>query len=216
MSNDPHAEFDQTVMEMIESSPIGAVPSTPTYQDSIRRLYAAQRVYAHADHKNGHVTARSLAGLPLFHAQNLDALIAGEIDDEALEPNASIYERYVQSLPIDIQARAESHRVMVIGKPAHHRAKQGQDSIHDPMHTLFLVPGAGPHPGLPGNYLHGSVFHVGDESAGAWEIHVHDSDDGQSVFSAPTVAEVLEKLQEVLASAPFHLNELEALDFRMV
>jgi hypothetical protein len=28
---------------------------------------------------------------------------------------------------------------------------------HDPIHTLFLVPGAGPNPGIPGNYLHGSA-----------------------------------------------------------
>lgn len=216
MSQDPETEFDLTVLEMIEASPIGAVPTTPTYQDALSRLYAARRIYADADHKNGHVTARALGALPLFHANNLDAFIAGEINDEALESNASIYERYVQSLPIDISARAEAQRVMVIGKPSHHRAKHGQDAVHDPMHTLFLVPGAGPHPGLPGNYLHGSLFHVGDESSGAWEIHVHDSDDGQSVFSTPALPDAMEKLQEVLASAPFHLDELEALGFRMV
>lgn len=216
MSHNPNAEFDHAVLDQIDLSPIGAVPITPAYQDSLRRLYAAHQVYAHADHKGGHVTARSLAGLPLFHAQNLDAFIAGEIMDDALEPNASIYERYAQSLPIDHRARAESHRVKVIGKPAHHRAREGKAAVHDPMHALFLVPGTGPHPGLPGNYLHGSVFHVGNDATGAWELHVQDSDDGMSVFSVPTLPEAMEKLQEVLASAPFHLNELEALGFRLV
>jgi hypothetical protein len=71
----------------------------------------------------------------------------------------------------------------VIGKAVHHRAKHGQAIPHDPLHTLFLVPGAGPHPGLPGNYLHGAVFHVGDEATGSWVIHVHDADDGASLYS---------------------------------
>ena len=195
---------------------VGAVPLTPAYQDALSRLYAAQQAYASADHKGGHVTARSLARLPLFHAHNLEAFIAGQIDDEALESNASIYDRYVASLPAAGQARAEGLRVMVIGKPAHHRAKHDGAVIHEPLHTLFLVPGAGPHPGLPGNYLHGAVFHIGAEDAtGAWVVHVHDSDDGASVFRAPTLPEALAKLQEVLASAPFHLNELEGLDFRL-
>ena len=88
-------------------------------------------------------------------------------------------------------------------------------AVHDPLHTLFLVPGAGPHPGLPGNYLHGAVFHVGNEATGAWVVHVHDSDDGASVFKVPGLAEALAKLQEVFASAPFHLNELEALGFQL-
>jgi hypothetical protein len=216
MSHDPNAEFDHAVLDKIELNPNGAVPSTPAYQDALKRLYSAQQVYAHADHKDGHVTARALARLPFFHPNNLDAFIAGQITDDALEPNASIYDRYVQSLPAAHRARAEAHRLMVIGKPAHHRAKQGGTIVHDPMHMLFLVPGAGPHPGLPGNYLHGSVFHVGpDEATGSWMVQVHDSDDGASVFSAPTLAEALAKLQELLASAPFHLNELEALGFRL-
>ena len=33
------------------------------------------------------------------------------------------------------------------------------------------------------------------------------------LFNAPTMAEALEKLQEVLASAPFNMNELGALGF---
>ena len=215
MSQDPNAEFDHATLDKIELSAIGALPTTPAYQDALNRLYAAQQVYAHADHKGGHVTARSLARLPFFHARNLDAFIAGQIKDEALEPNGSIYDRYVQSLPAPHRARAESYRIMVIGKPAHHRAKRDGTVVHDPLHTLFLVPGAGPHPGLPGNYLHGSVFHVGpDEVTGSWEVLVHDSEDGASRFSAPARPAALAKLQEVLESAPFHLNELEALGFQ--
>lgn len=215
MSTDPNAKFDHAVLDKIDQSPIGAVPSTPAYQDALRRLYAAQQVYASADHKGGHVTARSLIQLPFFHASNLEAFIAGEISDDTLETNASIYDRYMQSLPIDQRARADKQRLTVIGKAVHHRAKQGAAAVHDPMHTLFLVPGTGPHPGLPGNYLHGSVFHIGDEVTGSWEVHVHDSDDGASVFSTPKLQEALAKLQEVLASAPFHLNELEGLGFKM-
>jgi len=217
MSQDPNAEFDHAVLDKIELSATGAVPATPAYQDALKRLYAAQQVYADADHRNGHVTARSLARLPFFHANNLDLFIAGKITDDALESNASIYDRYVQSLTPDRRARAEALRVMVIGKPAHHRAKHGHaTAVHDPLHTLFLVPGAGPNPGLPGNYLHGAVFHVGpDEATGAWVIHVHDSDDGAALFSTPGLADALAKLQDVLASAPFHLKELEALGFEM-
>ncbi len=216
MSHDPHAEFDHAVLDKIELSPIGAIPSTPAYQDALKRLYASHQVYAHADHKGGHVTARSVAQLPFFHAHNLEAFMAGRVSEADLEPNASIYDRYVQSLPPALRARAESFRVAVIGKPHHHRAKHGGAEVHDPLHMLFLVPGAGPNPGLPGNYLHGSVFHVGpDEASGRWEIHLHDSDDGAAVFGAPARAETLGKLEEVLASAPFHLSELEALGFVM-
>jgi hypothetical protein len=214
MPHNPHAQFDETVLELIEHSPVGAVPHTPAYQDALTRLHAAQQVYTDADHKDGHVTARSLARRPSFHAQNLDAFIAGRIDAGALETNASIYDRYVHSLPAAHRARAESLRLMVIGKPAHHRARHGVAVVHDPLHTLFLVPGAGPHPGLPGNYLHGSVFHLGaDETTGAWAVHVHDADDGSAWCEVPTLPEALSRLQEVLASAPFHLSELESLGF---
>jgi hypothetical protein len=215
MSHDPNAEFDHTVLDKIEASPIGALPLTPAYQDALNRLYAARQVYVSADHKGGHVTARSLASLPTFQAENLPALIAGEIDDEALESNASIYDRYVQSLPEELRARAESHRLAVIGKPILHRARHGQDVVHDPMHTLFLVPGGGPHPGLPGNYLHGAVFHIGDEATGSWVVHLHDSEDGACAFRTPRLADALGKLEEVLASVPFHLTELDALGFQM-
>ena len=213
--SDPNAEFDHAVLDKIEASPIGAVPVTPAYQDALRRLYAAGQVYPSADHKGGHVTARSLASRPFFHAHNLDAFIAGKIPDDALEPNKTIYDRYVASLPAADRPRAEAHRLAVIGKAIHHRAKHGQAIPHDPLHTLFLVPGAGPHPGLPGNYLHGAVFHVGDEATDSWVIHVHDADDGASLYSTPKLPGALEKLQEVLASAPFHLDELEALGFKL-
>lgn len=215
MTQAPNAEFDHAVLDKIELSPVGALPTTPAYQDALQRLYAAQQVYPSADHKGGHVTARSLAGLPCFHANNLAVFIAGEIGDDAIEPNASIYDRYVATLPAAQRARAEEFRATVIGKAVHHRAKAGHDVVHDPLHTLFLVPGSGPHPGLPGNYLHGSVFHVGDEATGHWVVHVHDREDGACVFHTPGLPEALVKLQEVLASAPFHLNELEALDFKI-
>lgn len=212
---DPNAEFDHAVLDKIELSPIGALPMTPAYQDALKRLYAANQVYPSADHKGGHVTARSLTLLPFFHANNLDAFIAGEISDDAIESNASIYDRYVASLPPAHRARAEEYRATVIGKAIHHRTKAGQAVVHDPLHTLFLIPGAGPHPGLPGNYLHGSVFHVGDEVTGHWVVHLHDREDGACVFHTPKLPDALSKLQEVLSSAPFHLTELEALDFRM-
>jgi hypothetical protein len=215
MPHDPHAQFDHTVLEMIEHSPTGAVPHTPAYVDALARLYASHQAYADADHKGGHVTTRSLATRAAFYPDNLEDFIAGKIDADALESNASIYDRYVQSLPAAHRARAETFRVMVIGKPAHHRAKHGIETAHDPLHALFLVPGAGSHPGLPGNYLHGSVFHVGAEDAtGSWAVHVHDSDDGAALFNAPALTEALEKIQELLASAPFHLSELAALGFR--
>jgi hypothetical protein len=220
MAHDPHAPFDQAVLDMIEHSPIGAVPNTPAYQDAIARLYASHQAYADADHKDGHVTARSLAKLPPFHANNLDGLIAGLIEPAALESNASIFERYVQSLPTARRAKAESFRTHVAGRPAHHRAKQigGVKTVvaHDPIHTLFLVPGTGPHPGLPGNYLHGSVLQLNAGPASAWAVHIHDSDDGAALCDAPTMPEALAKLAEVLESAPFHMNELEALGFRPV
>src|SRR6478735_274692 len=162
MAHDPHEQFDHAVLDIIEHSPTGAVPHTPAYQDALKRLYASHQVYADADHKDGHVTARSLARQPLFHAANLEALAEGRISPEELETNASIYDRYVQSLPSPLRAKAESYRVMVIGNP---------------VHTLFLVPGAGPHPGLPRNYLHGSLFQVSADAA-QWTVQVHDNLDG--------------------------------------
>lgn len=216
MPQAPNAHFDQTVLEMIEHSPIGAVPITPAYQDALSRLYASHQAYADADHKGGHVTTRMLGKLPSFHAANLTALIAGQISPEELEPNAKIFDRYVQSLPADRRAKAESSRLIVAGRVAHHRAKQGAAAVHDPVHTLFLVPGAGPHPGLPGNYLYGSAFQVSaDAATSRWAVNLHDSDDGAALFAAADMPVALAKMQEVLESAPFNMNELETLGFKL-
>ena len=218
MPHDPNAQFDQSVLDQIEHSPIGAVPGTPAYQDALTRLRAANQVYASADHKGGYVTVRSLARCPIFHAANLDTLVARQIAAEALESNASIFERYLQSLPAAQRTRAESMRAMVAGKPAHHRTKHIGDLkvvAHDPIHTLFLVPGTGPHPGLPGNYLYGSALQLNADAASAWAVHLHDSDDGAALCDLPTMEAALTKLQEVLMSAPFNLNELAALGFRL-
>jgi hypothetical protein len=220
MSQDPNALFDQTVLDLIEHSAMGAVPSTPSYQDALGRLYSSHQVYANADHRDGHVTARSLARLPSFHAENLAALVAGEIGADALEANAGIYERYVESLPAARRERAAAFRTGVVGRPVLHRAKHaGSERLpvaHDLPHTLFLVPGAGPHPGLPGNYLHGSLLQVGgDAEHGAWAVQIHDSDDGAATFGAHSMQEALAKLQEVLDSAPFAMDELQALGFTL-
>ncbi len=219
MPHDPHSQFDETVLEMIEHSPIGAVPSTPTYQDALKRLYAAHKIYASADHKNGHVTARSLASAPAFRANNLEAFVAGKIPADALEANGSIFDRYVAALPAGRREKAASHRLHVAGKPAHHRAKHGADGaahvVHDPLHSLFLVPGAGRNPGLAGNYLYGSVLQLTAAADSAWAVHLHDSDDGAAFCEAATMAEAFGKLEELIASAPFTMVELEALGFRL-
>lgn len=217
MSLDPYAQLDQTVLDKIEQSPVGAVPHTPTYQDALRRLYASHQVYASADHKDGHVTARSLAGAPSFHANNLDALVAGKIDVEALETNDAIFSRYVASLPETLRARAEGYRSRVVARPIQHRKHHGAGEapvIHDPVNSVFLVSGAGPHPGLPGNYLHGvlhEVMHADGPST--WTVRLHDVEDGSSTLAAATLKEALGALQDVIASAPFVLNELESLGF---
>ncbi|MEY2879117.1 MAG: hypothetical protein RLZZ15_1497 [Verrucomicrobiota bacterium] len=214
MPQNPHAQFDDTVLDLIEHHPHGVVPNTPSYQDALERLRHSHQIYAHADHKGGHVTTRSLARQPVFHAQNLAAVTAGTVAPEALEPNASIFDRYAHSLPLDLIKRAEALRLHVAGRPAHHR-KHGGVVAHDPVHTLFLVPGAGPNVGLPGNYLHGSVLQLSLAADSGWAVHLHDSDDGAAEFDAPTMAAALEKLQELIASAPFHLSEIEALGFRL-
>jgi hypothetical protein len=204
------------LLDLIDHSPIGAVPATPSYMDTLRRLIAAHQVYASADHKGGYVTARSLTARPVFHANNLEAFLSGKIEATALESNASIYSRYVGSLPAALQARAEGMRILVSGKPAHHRAKHVGDQkivAHDPIHSLFLVPGTGPHPGVPGNYLYGSTLQLRVDDESAWSVHIHDSDDGMAFCDVGSVAAAFEKLQEVLASAPFNMNELSALGF---
>ena len=214
MSADPNAQFDQTVLEHIEHHPHGAVPGTPAYQDALRRLYATHQVYASADFKDGHVTARSLANAPAYHATNLPDLMAGRIAPDALEDNGAIFDRYVAGLPAAFRPRAEAQRLRVAGRPVHHRLKQ--PLVHDPVHSLFLVPGTGPHPGLPGNYLYGSLFETSpDPATGHWAIQLHDADDGAAVYDATSLAEALGKLEEVLASAPFTLAELDALGFHL-
>jgi hypothetical protein len=214
MPSDPNVTFDQAVLEMIEQSAVGAVPRTPAYRDALARLRASHQVYPHADHVDGFVTVRSLAARPSFHAANLEAWIAGTIDAEALETNASIFDRYVAALPAELRAKAASHRLVVAGRPAHHR-KHGGVLTADPVHTLFLVPGAGPNPGIPGNYLYGSILQLAVDSAtGGWAVHLHDRDDGAAMCDTATLPDALAKLQEVIASAPFHLDELGALGFR--
>jgi hypothetical protein len=215
MPHDPNEHFDHTVLDLIEHNPMGAVPATPSYQEALKRLYASHQAYADADRKDGHVTARSLSRLPSFHAANLEEFIAGRIAVEALEANAGIFDRYVQSLPAERRAKAEARRLVVAGRPVHHRAKHAATAVHDHVHSLFLVPGAGPHPGLPGNYLYGSFYETGAE-ANPWAVALHDSDDGAALFEAPTMQEALAKLQEVIASAPFAMDELEALGFRLL
>jgi hypothetical protein len=216
MSQDPHAQFDQAVLDKIELSPVGAVPHTPAYQDALKRLRASHQVYASADHKGGLVTVRSLASLPVFYANNLEAFLAGKVDESELETDTSIFNRYAQSLPVALREKAEAARSDVVARRVHHRSKQGVQVVRDPIHSLLLVPGAGPHPGLTGNYLHGSVQELtGDEHAGHWAIHLHDADDGAASCEVSSRAEALEKLQEVLASAPFLLSELDALGFRL-
>ncbi len=214
MPHDPHAAFDHSVLEMIEHSPVGAVPGTPAFQDALGRLRAAHQVYPDADHPKGFVTVRSLAARPVFHANNLEAWSAGTIEAAALESNASIFDRYVAALPPALRAKAESLRLLVAGRPAHHR-KHGGELAQDPVHTLFLVPGAGPAPGLPGNYLHGSVLQLGTGPlAGGWAVHVHDSDDGAALCDLPTLPAALAKLEEVISSVPFQLSELGTWGFR--
>ena len=204
---------------MIEHSPIGAVPFTPTYQDAIKRLYSSHQVYPDSDHKNGHVTARSLAKKAHFQANNLESVIAGKITPDQLENNGSIFDRYVKSLPVALQARADSFRLTVAGKVAHHRAKiVGKEKVfvaHDPIHTLFLVPGAGPNPGLPGNYLHGAAAQLRATDDSPWSVHVHDSDDGDALIELATMAEALAKVVEVMECSPFKMDELEALGFTL-
>jgi hypothetical protein len=220
MANDSIAQFDQTVLDMIEHSPTGMAPHTPAYVDALGRLQGSHQIYASADHKGGHVTARSLAQHPVFHANNLESLLKGAVDIAELEPNPGIFDRYVQSLPAAHRAAAEGYRLKAAGRPVHHRVRHHETAPasagHDWVHSLFLVPGGGPHPGLPGNYLYGSLFEFGtDASSTAWAVQLHDSDDGVAVSDGTTLAEALARFQDVIASAPFHLSELEALGFQL-
>jgi hypothetical protein len=215
MTADPQAQFDHAVLDMIEQSPIGAVPFTPAYRDALSRLYHSHQVYPSADHKGGHVTARSLSGLPAFFASILPDVISGVTPPEMLEANATIFDRYVHSLPDGRRIAAETMRTIVAGRVAHHRAKHGILTAHDPIHTLILVPGTGPHPGLPGNYLYGSALQLTGDTNSAWAVHLHDSGDGIAIFDAPSMTVALAKIQELTESTPFAMTELEALGFRL-
>jgi hypothetical protein len=218
MPHDLNAEFDQSLLDLIEHSPVGAVPRTTHHQDGLKRLSATNQVYPDADHVDGYVTARSLARLPHFQAENLAALVAGQIQPEALESNGKIFDRYVQALPAPRREAAERLRMAVAGRPAHHRAKVVHETkvvAHDPVHTLFLLPGAGPKKGIPGNYLYGYLFPANAEATSGWVIHLYDSDNDAAIFNAPDLAEAYAKLQEVLESAPFNLAELAVLGFAL-
>ncbi len=215
MSQSPASQMEQTVLEMIEHSPVGAVPHTPTHRDALARLVAAHQVYRSADYKDGFVTVRSLAALPAFYASNLEAFASGAAAAEELEADASIYARYVASLPEAARARAEAARAAVVAKKTQHRARQGGAAAQDPAHTLFLAPGTGPHPGLPGNYLYGSLYQAGATAEGAWGIYLHDGEDGAARCELPDRSAALERFREVLASAPFQLAELDALGFHV-
>jgi hypothetical protein len=216
MTLDPHTQFDQAVLDKIEQSPTGAVPYTPAYQDALNRLRTSHQVYSSADHKGGYVTVRSLASLPLFTANNLEAFLAGQESETELESDDQVFQRYVDSLPPAVKTKAEAARALVVAKRHHHRSKHGGAVVSEPAHSLLLVPGAGPHPGLAGNYLYGSVREIAGNEAGAtWEIQLHDAEDGSAVCELASRAEALEKLQEITASAPFLLSELTELGFRL-
>ena len=73
----------------------------------------------------------------------------------------------------------------------------------------------GPHPGLPGNYLYGSLYQAGADAKGAWGIYLHDAEDGLARCELPDQAAALERFREVIASAPFQLAELDTLGFHI-
>jgi len=214
MPHAPLTPFDQTVLDLIEHNPTGSVPHTPTYDESLARLLAAQQVYHSADFKDGLVTARSLARRPAFVAAGLQELATHPEDHSQLESNLSVYDRYVASLPEPLRVRAETFRLTTAGRPVHHRAKAGGELTRDPLHSVFLVPGTGPKLGLPGNFLRGSIDEV--QTAGqpvGWRIRIVDADTEAAVCELPSLAEALDRLRDLLESAPFHLAELESLGF---
>ena len=216
MPQDPHAQADQLILDMIEQSPIGAVPRTTFHQDALKHLYSTHQVYPSADHHEGHVTARSLSKAPSFWAANWDQLVSGAIQPHDLERNGAIFDRYVKSLPEARRPKAESFRLAVAGRPPMHRAKHIGDSkvaVHDPLHALFLVPGSGPRLGLPGNYLYGYAYE--DPLNHAWAVQVFDSDHDGAILSTANLAQTLAQVQEVIEIAPFSLEELSSLGFEL-
>lgn len=216
MAHDPFAQFDQNILDLIEHSAVGAVPHTPAHQDSLARLLGSFQVYSSAYHKGGYVTARSLGARPAFHAHNLAAFLSGSVIAAELETDESIFDRYTASLPAERQPAATKHRTNVITRRIHHRAKHGVVA-RDPVHSLILVPGGGVHPGLPGDYLHGALIEIvgPDDASSTFSLQLHDREDGVATSPEAPPAASLATLQDVLASAPFHLRELEALGFKV-
>ena len=206
--------FDLTVLDQIDHNATGSVPRTPTHDESITRLVAAQQVFHSSDYKDGYVTTRSLARQPLFVATGLQELAAHPEDHSQLESNLAVFDRYVASLPEAQRARAETFRLNTAGRPIHHRPKASGAAVRDPLHSIFFVPGAGPKPGLPGNYLRGSIDETQDAAHQTrYRIQVLDSDTDAAVCELPSLAAALAQLRDLIESAPFHLSELEGLGF---
>lgn len=204
--------FDQTVLGLIEQTPNGVVPRTPIYDEAIARLRSAGQIYINADFAGGFATARSLAKLPVFAASNLEAWASGNEGTVTPESNLAVFDRYVASLRPEHRARAETFRVPLAGHPVHHRAKAGTAADAEPANLLFLVPGGSLHRTLPGNYLHGFIRKV---ASGGWELRVADAERGFARFEAGSKAEAVGKYEELVASVPFLLGELEALGFKL-
>ena len=76
---------ENATMEMIEHSPTGAVPHTPTYQDALKRLYAAQK------------KARAWDAYEALHTRTLQAL-ADDFDSVFGKAFARAYERSLQEV----------------------------------------------------------------------------------------------------------------------
>lgn len=216
MPHSPHDEFDHAVLDMIERSSSGSVPRTPTYDEAIKRLLGSRQIYHSSDHRDGYVTARSLSSLACYVPAGLEGLVAAGGDASGVEQPNAVYDRYVAALPAPQRQKAESLRLSIAGKAVHHRPKTGGTLVRDPLHLLFLVPGAGPQPGLPGNYLRGMLDEV-PSVAGAtlWRIRVMDTDTDASEWTTADLGEAVARVGEVVACAPFHLDELAALGFEL-
>ncbi len=206
MAQSPQIAFEGAVLDQIERSPNGNLPLTPAYQDALQHLKAHHQVYPSADYPGGWVTARSLTASPAFAAANLAAWAAQTAPVLALEENASIFARYLASLAPQLRPKAEAYRLKAVGKPIHHR--KGHGTVHDPVHSLLLVPGLGLHPGLPGNYLFGWLAEVPQQGGSShWAIDLHDNDDGGAWVEFSTLAEAVAKWEELVLSAPFSFAE---------
>jgi hypothetical protein len=218
MPQNPNVEFDLHTLDLIEINPTGSVPATPAFQDSILRLVGSHQIYANADFKGGYATARILAGKPCFFARNIKDAAENKITTDLIESNNSIFDRYLDSLDEKIKINASARREAVVGKVSHHRAKWIDDKKvvgYEPIHSLFLIPGCGKHVGLPGNYLYGMLFETLEGSNSSWAIHIHDTDVGLATCSVGTFQNAFTKLEEIVASAPFAMAELGALDFKL-